>query len=74
MKFPKDFHSIRTTQIHLIQQQILRFDIPKSSIVKMIIYDALGKEVATLVNEKLSAGSYEVDWNAFGLSEWCVFL
>jgi len=42
----------------------IKFDIPKSSHVRLIIYDILGKEVTTLVNEKLSAGSYEVDWNA----------
>ena len=41
---------------------IIKFDIPKSSHVRLIVYDILGKEVATLVNEKLSAGSYEVDW------------
>ena len=39
------------------------FDIPRSSHVKLIIYDALGREVATLVNEKLSAGSYEASWD-----------
>ena len=33
----------------------------------MKIYDILGKEVATLVNEKLSAGEYEVKFNAIGL-------
>jgi hypothetical protein len=42
----------------------IRFDIPRSSHVKLIIYDALGREIATLVNEKLSAGSYESEWNA----------
>ena len=42
----------------------IRFDIPRSSHVKLIIYDALGREVATLVNEKLSAGSYETEWGA----------
>ena len=42
----------------------IRFDIPRSSYVKLIIYDALGREVAELVNEKLSAGSYEVIWPA----------
>ncbi|MBL7129427.1 MAG: T9SS type A sorting domain-containing protein [Ignavibacteria bacterium] len=41
----------------------IRFDIPRSSQVKLIIYDALGREVATLVNEKLNAGSYETDWD-----------
>jgi hypothetical protein len=28
------------------------------------VYDALGREVATLVNETLQPGTYEVDWNA----------
>ena len=27
------------------------------------VYDILGREVATLVNEKLSTGTYEVEWN-----------
>ncbi|MBC8484861.1 MAG: T9SS type A sorting domain-containing protein [Bacteroidetes bacterium] len=44
----------------------IRFDIHKTSYTKLIIYDILGKEVATLVNEKLNAGSYEVDWNGSG--------
>ena len=44
----------------------IRFDIPKSNHVKIIIYNALGKEIATLVNEKLSAGSYETDWDGTG--------
>ena len=42
----------------------IRFDIPRSSHVNLIIYDALGREVATLVNEKLSAGSYKTEWDA----------
>jgi hypothetical protein len=28
------------------------------------VYDILGKEVATLVNEKQSPGTYEVTWDA----------
>jgi hypothetical protein len=30
---------------------------------KLIIYDLLGREVATLVNEQLKPGSYEVEWD-----------
>jgi len=41
----------------------IKFDLPNSTFVKMIIYNALGKEINTLVNEKLSAGSYKADWN-----------
>lgn len=45
-------------------ETIINFQLPMSNYVKLNIYDALGREVATLVNEKLSPGTYEVDWNA----------
>ncbi len=41
----------------------IKFDIPKSSFIKIIIYNVQGKEITTLVNERLNAGSYEVNWN-----------
>ena len=42
----------------------INFDIQKTCPTKLIVYDALGREIATLVNEELSAGSYQVDWSA----------
>jgi len=36
--------------------------------VQLKIYDVLGNEVATLVNEEKPAGSYELTWNAGNLS------
>ena len=41
----------------------IRFELPNSGSVKLVVFDALGREVATLVNEKLTPGTYEVDWN-----------
>jgi len=35
-----------------------------NSNVKLSIYDVLGREVATLVNENKQSGSYTVQWNA----------
>ena len=32
--------------------------------VRLIVYDVLGNEVATLVNEELPAGEYEVEFSA----------
>jgi hypothetical protein len=32
--------------------------------VKLVIYDVLGEEVSTLVNQNLKQGGYEVSWNA----------
>jgi hypothetical protein len=40
------------------------FDIPHDNFVSIRIYDLLGREVDALVNERLDAGSYEVDWDA----------
>lgn len=46
----------------------IKFDIPKSSNTKVIIYDVLGKEAAVLVNEFLNPGSYNVTWNGSNFS------
>jgi len=42
----------------------IKFSIPTQSFVTLTIYDALGKEVANLVNNDLPAGTYNAEWNA----------
>jgi photosystem II stability/assembly factor-like uncharacterized protein len=44
----------------------IKFSIPKSSFVNLKVYDILGKEVATLVNEEKLPGEYEVEFSAKG--------
>ncbi len=44
-------------------QTKIKFDISKQSFAKLIIYDILGREVATLVNEDLKPGTYSFDWD-----------
>lgn len=51
----------------------INFSIPKQSVVTLRIYDVLGKEVATLVNENKPAGFYTVDFNASNLSSGAYF-
>ncbi|MFA5403735.1 MAG: agmatine deiminase family protein [Ignavibacteria bacterium] len=41
----------------------IKFQIPRNSFVTLKIYDILGKEVATLVNENLQAGTYEIPFS-----------
>jgi hypothetical protein len=41
----------------------IKFALPKNGNVVVKIYDAIGREVSTLVNEKLNAGVYSVDWD-----------
>ena len=42
----------------------IKFQIGSSRFVKLAVYDILGKEVEILVNKKLNAGTYEINWNA----------
>ncbi|MGH2574939.1 MAG: SBBP repeat-containing protein [Ignavibacteria bacterium] len=48
----------------------IRFDLPQSvflsgakNLILLKIYDILGREVVTLINEVLKPGSYEVEWD-----------
>lgn len=45
-------------------QTNIRFDIAKSSFTTLKVYNALGSEVALLVNENLTPGSYQYSFNA----------
>lgn len=51
----------------------INFSIPTSEFVTLKVYDVLGKEVGTLVNEENPAGSYEVEFNAADLSTGIYF-
>jgi Secretion system C-terminal sorting domain len=51
----------------------LNFDVLKEEGVKITIYDALGREVETLVNEKLSPGKYNVTFNGSKYSSGIYF-
>jgi len=41
----------------------INFSLPQSGFVELKIYDLLGSEVATLLNQEYKAGTYSVDWN-----------
>jgi hypothetical protein len=46
----------------------IRFAIPNSGLVKLVVYDMMGREVKTLVNQSMGAGNYTVDFDASDLS------
>ena len=43
---------------------VIRYDLPKEATVKILIYDMLGRLVATLADNKHSAGFKQVHWDA----------
>ncbi len=46
----------------------ISFNVKQNSLVKLTVYDALGKETAILVNEQISAGEHSIEFNALGLT------
>jgi hypothetical protein len=56
--YPNPFNPVTT----------ITYQIPKEGLVTLKIYDILGKEVTTLINEEKQAGKYSIDFNASKLS------
>lgn len=51
----------------------IKFNLPKSGNVRLVVFDVMGREVATMINENMSAGSYTADFNAVSLSSGIYF-
>jgi len=51
----------------------IEYSIPLDSHVSLKVYDILGNEVATLVNESILPGSYQVSFDASGLASGVYF-
>jgi hypothetical protein len=45
----------------------IRYQLPEQCHVNLKIFDVLGREITTLVNEQKEAGEYNVIWNAEGI-------
>ncbi|MBK8550022.1 MAG: T9SS type A sorting domain-containing protein [Ignavibacteria bacterium] len=51
----------------------LEFGISKSGFVSLKVYDVQGREVSTLVNERLAPGTYKVDFNGSNFTSGVYF-
>ena len=61
--YPNPFNPVTT----------IKYGIPKTSNVLIRIYDVLGNEVLTIINEKKSPGVYSESFNASNLSSGVYF-
>jgi hypothetical protein len=61
--YPNPFNPITT----------IRYQVPDISFVTLKVYDVIGNEIATLINEEKPAGSYEFTFSANGLSSGIYF-
>jgi hypothetical protein len=77
-----DDHSIELVKEYKLEQCYpnpfnpstkIKYSIPQSSSVVIKVFDILGKEIETLVNEEKPARSYEVEFNATNLPSGVYF-
>ena len=70
---PIDFALIQNYPNPFNPSTIISYSLPQNSLVTLKVYDVLGNEVATLVNETKSAGKYDIRFDASGLSNGIYF-
>ncbi len=51
----------------------IKFDIAKKGNVKLVVFDMLGRELSTLINESLNPGTYQVSFDGNNLSSGVYF-
>jgi ligand-binding sensor domain-containing protein len=70
---PKEFSLSQNYPNPFNPSTTIYFSVQSSEFVTLKVFDVLGNEAATLVNEEKPAGVYEVEFNASGLSSGIYF-
>ncbi len=60
---PKYFSLMQNYPNPFNPSTIIEYNLPKAENVKVIVYDILGREVASLVDAYQNAGEYKIQWN-----------
>ena len=69
--YPNPFNP--STTIHYSIPSVITSGTKQSQLVTLKVFDVLGNEVATLVNEEKPAGSYQIEFSADGLTTGIYF-
>jgi photosystem II stability/assembly factor-like uncharacterized protein len=72
-KIPKDYFLSNNFPNPFNPSTKIQYSIPHSAKVQIKIFDMLGNEIETLINEEKSVGTYELNWNAVGLPSGVYF-
>jgi len=65
---PSQFHLEQNYPNPFNPSTTIRFTISESDLVTLKVYDVLGNEIITLINEQKPPGEYEVEFNSTGLN------
>jgi endo-1,4-beta-xylanase len=70
---PKEFSLLQNYPNPFNPSTTISYDLPKNAYVKLMIYDVLGRNMASLVDGMQSANRYSVEWNPSRLSSGIYF-
>lgn len=72
-KLPSDFNLFQNYPNPFNPHTTIEFKIDKPGNIKIVIYDLLGREIKTMINEHKNVGSYKLTFNAEDLSSGIYF-
>jgi hypothetical protein len=64
LEIPNDYNLLQNYPNPFNPTTTINYQIPELSFVTLKVYDVLGNEITTLINEEKSIGSYEVEFSA----------
>jgi hypothetical protein len=70
---PDGFHLEPNSPNPFNPKTTLRFRIGSTTSASLTIHDLLGREVATLLNQRVTAGRYQIEWDATGRASGVYF-
>lgn len=66
--YPNAFHLYQNYPNPFNPVTSIKYSVPKISLVNLVVYDVLGKEIMTLVNEEKYPGNYTIQFDGSNLS------
>lgn len=69
----RDFELLHNYPNPFNPSTIIQYSIPTEEFITLKIFDILGREVETLINQNQKPGSYEIEWNANNQSSGIYF-
>lgn len=71
--YPNPFNPVTNIKFSIPLSRGVSGSAGQGVFVKLIIYDLLGKEITTLINQQMQPGSYSVDWDASNFTSGVYF-
>lgn len=69
--YPNPFNPVTRIKFNVASSPSITLQ--RGTMVKLVVYDVMGREVETLVNERLQAGTYETAFDGTGLNSGVYF-